>query len=80
MLLLGLYCETIIRSSGEKSVKFHEDHSLVLFTPTLSHRLWRCQLPDAKTQFVASTTLSHRLRRCQLPFREHIEIGDNGEL
>ena len=26
----------------------------MLFTPTLSHRLWRCQLPDAKTQFVAS--------------------------
>ena len=45
MLLLELYCETIIRSSGEKSVKFHEDHSLVFFTPTLSHRLWRCQLP-----------------------------------
>nr|DAH28410.1 MAG TPA: hypothetical protein [Caudoviricetes sp.] len=37
VLLLGLYCETIIRCSGEKSVKFHEDHSLVFFTPELGH-------------------------------------------
>ncbi|WP_418946905.1 hypothetical protein [Phascolarctobacterium succinatutens] len=27
--------ETVIRCSGEKSVKFHEDHSLVFFTPKL---------------------------------------------
>ena len=29
VLLLGLHGKTVIRSSGEKSVKFHEDHSLV---------------------------------------------------
>ena len=35
MLLLRLYCETVIRSSGEKSVKFHEDHSLVFLRQNL---------------------------------------------